>query len=81
MFPPEDAKTSDGLDMQFGTNVIGHFAFTQTVLPLMITASQNSPVGSVRMVWLSSSGVSEWRLWQQAFLIVLALWVHGRVRY
>jgi protochlorophyllide reductase len=43
--------------MQFGTNVIGHFAFTDTIIPLLIKTAKIAPAGTVRMVWVSSSAV------------------------
>jgi NAD(P)-dependent dehydrogenase (short-subunit alcohol dehydrogenase family) len=58
MFPPEGSKTSDGYELQFGTNVIGHFAFTQVLEPLLARTGRSQPPGSVRLVWVSSSGVS-----------------------
>jgi retinol dehydrogenase-12 len=58
MFPPEGSKTSDGYELQFGTNVIGHFAFTQVLEPLLAKTGKSQPPGSVRLVWVSSSGVS-----------------------
>jgi retinol dehydrogenase-12 len=58
MFPPEGSKTADGYEMQFGTNVIGHFAFTKVLEPLLASTGKSQPPGSVRLVWVSSSGVS-----------------------
>jgi len=58
MFPPNGSKTSDGYELQFGTNVIGHFAFTQVLEPLLAKTGKSQPPGSVRLVWVSSSGVS-----------------------
>lgn len=46
--PPE--KTSNGFEMQFGVNHIGHFALTTGLLPLLKQA------GSARVVCLSSTG-------------------------
>ncbi|KAH9994654.1 NAD-P-binding protein [Russula vinacea] len=43
-----DKLTSQGYDMQFGTNVLGHFYFTKLLLPLL--------TGSVRVVNVSSIG-------------------------
>jgi NAD(P)-dependent dehydrogenase (short-subunit alcohol dehydrogenase family) len=49
MMPPF-SRTADGFELQFGTNVLGHFAFTGLLLPLLQTRS--------RVVWLSS--VAHW---------------------
>jgi retinol dehydrogenase-12 len=53
MFPPEGSKTSDGYELQFGTNVIGHFAFTQVLEPLLAKTGKSQPPGSVRLVWVT----------------------------
>ena len=42
-------KTVDGLELQFGTNHIGHFLFTNLIMPL---ASSNGP----RVINISSGG-------------------------
>jgi NAD(P)-dependent dehydrogenase (short-subunit alcohol dehydrogenase family) len=44
------AKTSDGFEMQFGVNHIGHFVLFNELLPLLKAA------GSARVVCLSSTG-------------------------
>lgn len=35
MTPPERQETSDGIELQFGTNYLGHFALTAELLPLL----------------------------------------------
>ncbi len=35
MTPPQRLETADGLELQFGTNHIGHFALTAQLLPLL----------------------------------------------
>jgi NAD(P)-dependent dehydrogenase (short-subunit alcohol dehydrogenase family) len=47
MFTPE-GLTSDGVEFQFGTNHLGHFAFTGLLLDTML------PVGGSRVVTISS---------------------------
>lgn len=55
MSPPIDKLTTEGYDMQFGTNVVGPFLFTQLVLPLLIKAAE-APGGDARVVHTSSLG-------------------------
>lgn len=35
MTPPKRQKTSDGFELQFGTNYLGHFALTAQLMPLL----------------------------------------------
>jgi len=37
--PPPDALTAEGYDMTFGTNVLGHFYFTELLIPALYKAS------------------------------------------
>lgn len=48
------SQTTDGFEMQFGTNHIGHFALTKGLMPLVLKAAQTP--GSGRIVNLSSRG-------------------------
>ncbi|MEM0964095.1 MAG: SDR family NAD(P)-dependent oxidoreductase, partial [Bacteroidota bacterium] len=48
MAPPERRETEDGFEIQFGVNVLGHFALTAHLLPHV----QRAPAG--RVVWISS---------------------------
>ncbi|KIM89145.1 hypothetical protein PILCRDRAFT_768385 [Piloderma croceum F 1598] len=56
MNPPIEMLTADGYDLQFGTNVIGHFYFTKLLLPLLISTANISPDSKVRVVNTSSVG-------------------------
>ena len=56
MAPPIDALTSDGYDLQFGTNVLGHYLFTTLLLPLLRAASVQTPTSPARVVTTSSLG-------------------------
>lgn len=49
MTPPERRETSDGFELQFGTNHLGHFALTAHLLPLL-TRAENPRVVSVSSV-------------------------------
>ncbi|KAI0052001.1 NAD-P-binding protein [Auriscalpium vulgare] len=54
---PVDWTTAQGYDMQFGTNVIGHFFLTQLLLPALLAATSASPAHEkARVVTTSSSG-------------------------
>ena len=57
MFPPDGSKTADGFELQFGTNVLGHFALTTHLFAVLRATAKSLPPGSVRVVWVSSSGV------------------------
>jgi retinol dehydrogenase 12 len=52
MTPPIDLTTSDGYDLQFGTNVLGHFYLTKLLLPVIFAAS--TPTAKARVVTVSS---------------------------
>ncbi|EJT72926.1 hypothetical protein GGTG_09777 [Gaeumannomyces tritici R3-111a-1] len=57
MMPPTDRKTAQGLDLQLGTNCVGHFLLTKLLTPVLAAtaASPSAKAGSVRVVWVSSS--------------------------
>jgi len=54
MYAPIDNITEQGYDMQFGTNVLGHFYLTKLLLPVLTATAKNSPAGTVRVVNVSS---------------------------
>ncbi|KAI6032762.1 hypothetical protein F5J12DRAFT_796251 [Pisolithus orientalis] len=56
MNPPVEKLTEDGYDLQFGTNVLGHFYLTNLLLPLLLSTARSSPDGTVRVVNTSSNG-------------------------
>ncbi|KAG8747713.1 hypothetical protein FRC10_011840 [Ceratobasidium sp. 414] len=55
MTPPIEMKTATDYDVQFGTNVLGHYLFTTLLLPVLIHTAQTSPRGHVRVVNVASS--------------------------
>lgn len=55
MVPPIEQVTKHGHDLQFGTNVLGHFYLTLLLLPILIsTAKTYSEDGHARVVNTSS---------------------------
>lgn len=51
---PERTLNEDGIEMHFGTNVIGHFLLTNLIMPKLIAASKENPKGVTRIVNVSS---------------------------
>lgn len=56
MSPPISHVTADGYDLQFGTNVLGHFYLTTLLLPTLLAGSKSSGDGVARVVNTSSAG-------------------------
>ena len=54
---PERTLSPEGLEMQFATNHIGHFLFTNLILDKIIAAAKSAPRGFVRIINVSSRGV------------------------
>ncbi|KAI0053804.1 NAD(P)-binding protein [Auriscalpium vulgare] len=55
MWPDHKELTTDGYDLQWGTNVVGHYLFTSLLLPALEAATHTSPDGKARVVVTSSS--------------------------
>ncbi|KAA1473087.1 NAD-P-binding protein [Dentipellis sp. KUC8613] len=55
MGSPMDQLTAQGYDLQFGTNVIGHYLFTKLLLPALFAATASGTHGKARVVTVSSS--------------------------
>lgn len=52
-----DRQTTDeGIEMQFGTNHVGHFLFTNLLMPQLKNAAKASGPGSARIVNVTSAG-------------------------
>ena len=54
---PERTLSSEGIEMQFATNHIGHFLFTNLVFPKIAAAAKMSTPGATRIINLSSRAV------------------------
>ncbi|KAJ3510901.1 hypothetical protein NLJ89_g4415 [Agrocybe chaxingu] len=57
MMPPLEQTTTQGYDLQFGTNVLGHFYLTQLLLPARPRSAKTSPDGTARVVNTSAAAV------------------------
>ncbi|KAI9443883.1 NAD(P)-binding protein [Lactarius indigo] len=56
MIAPKEQVTAQKYDIQFGTNVIGHWLFTELLLPALFAATDASPTHEkARVVTVSSS--------------------------
>jgi len=54
MLIPERTLSEEGIELQFATNHIGHFLFTNLIMPKLIKAAEGSPKGATRIVNVSS---------------------------
>jgi NAD(P)-dependent dehydrogenase (short-subunit alcohol dehydrogenase family) len=54
---PDRTVSEDGIEMQFATNHIGHFLFTNLIVSKLIGSSKGSAKGAKRIVNVSSRGV------------------------
>ncbi|KAJ4301485.1 hypothetical protein N0V90_003577 [Kalmusia sp. IMI 367209] len=51
---PNRTLTPDGIEAHFGTNHIGHFLFTNLLMPKLIKAAESNPKGATRIVNVTS---------------------------
>ena len=62
MAPPKRQETDRGLELQFGTNVVGHFALTARLFPALTTSARGHMAGfdrpQERQVELRGSAVA-----------------------
>jgi NAD(P)-dependent dehydrogenase (short-subunit alcohol dehydrogenase family) len=61
MAPPKRLETVDGFELQFGTNVLGHFALTALLMPALEQAAAASP-DRPRIITLASIAHKRGRL-------------------
>lgn len=57
MTPPQGSKTTQGYELQLGTNCVAPFLFTKLLTPLLAETAKTSPAGSVRVIWVASSAL------------------------
>jgi len=67
MWPPTELLTADGYDLQFGTNVLGHFFFAKLLIPALIAGKESSPDHHTRIVHTSSSAAYQYTLNWESF--------------
>jgi len=67
MWPPVELLTEDGYDLQFGTNVPGHFFFTELVMPALLAGKETSADQHARVITTSSSGAYMYTLNWESF--------------
>ena len=51
---PQRTITEDGIEVHLATNHIGHFLFTNLIMPKLLKAAETSPRGTTRVVNVSS---------------------------
>ena len=51
---PERTITDDGIEAHLATNHIGHFLFTNLIMPKLLKAAESNPKGTTRVVNVSS---------------------------
>ncbi|THH31611.1 hypothetical protein EUX98_g2596 [Antrodiella citrinella] len=56
MAPPVELTTADGYDLQFGTNVVGPFYFTELLMPALFAGKETSSDSHARIITTSSFG-------------------------
>ncbi|KAK5699054.1 short-chain alcohol dehydrogenase [Elasticomyces elasticus] len=54
---PLGSKTTQGYELQIGTNCVAPYLFTKLLTPLLQQTAASSPAGSVRVTWAASLGV------------------------
>jgi NAD(P)-dependent dehydrogenase (short-subunit alcohol dehydrogenase family) len=59
MAPPKRIETADGFEIQFGTNVLGHFALTGLLMPQLVQTAES---GLPRVVTIASIAHKRGRL-------------------
>ncbi|KAL4815044.1 hypothetical protein BDW67DRAFT_164828 [Aspergillus spinulosporus] len=58
MFPPAGSTTTQGYELQLGTNNVGPHLFTKLLYPTLAATAKEAPKDTVRVVWVSSDAAS-----------------------
>ena len=56
MWPPIEELSKDGYDLQWGTNVVGHWYLTELLMPALLSGAKTSPDKHARVITTASSG-------------------------
>lgn len=56
MNAPKGSTTLQGHELHWGTNVVAHFLINKLLTPILVHTARIAPLGSVRVVWVSSDG-------------------------
>ena len=56
MWPPKDMLTQEGYDVQWGIHVVGHWYFTELLMPALLAGVETSPDHHARVITTSSGG-------------------------
>ncbi|KAI0671229.1 NAD-P-binding protein [Trametes maxima] len=67
MVPPIDLVTEDKYDLQWGTNVLGHFYLTELLLPALFAGAQSSADHHARVITTSSGAAYIGKLRYETF--------------
>ncbi|KAF9805012.1 hypothetical protein IEO21_09228 [Rhodonia placenta] len=67
MWCPVGELTANGYDLQFGTNVVGHFFFTELLMPALLAGKETSPDHHTRIITTASSAAYLYTLNWDAF--------------
>ncbi|KAI0113648.1 hypothetical protein GGR51DRAFT_546881 [Nemania sp. FL0031] len=71
-YPEKGSRTTQGHELQLGVNVLGTFAITKHLTPLLVSTAKTSQPGTVRVIWASSSAAEAQSA--QGFVQGLASW-------
>jgi NAD(P)-dependent dehydrogenase (short-subunit alcohol dehydrogenase family) len=57
MVPAKGSKDAHGHELQLGTNCLGPFLLSESLLPILQTTAKDAPADSVRVTWAASLAV------------------------